>query len=323
MTRRGAFVGIAALAFVAGGARAQERQLRDADIPRLIPLLRTEAAGVGAAQAYSERQLAARTSFSGDPLEWFRGRAKVDLPEGASYEAGCSRAASAGGPVAIFTFGRNIDCQQRILRDYARTLARSQNETLPPPPPMSQACRSEGEQTSKFLEGVRSALEQRGFSVVEAGDLYSESGSADGNLRVFLHPQNTYDRANRLEDHPVIRIENEQAREAVLAACSAIPSGPILELLPGDRAFEKEPLDSLDTALKKAGLTTSEYEAMKEALFLARMHSQPEWSQAAEAAAGTDPAARQALTIRRANADLYRKHASELRPLLDALMPGM
>jgi len=87
MNRRKGLIGIAALAFVlaAGGARAQELQLKEADIRKLIPVLRAAAAGLGAAQAMSDRQDAARKSFSGDPLEFFRGRAKLDLPQGVRY----------------------------------------------------------------------------------------------------------------------------------------------------------------------------------------------------------------------------------------------
>ncbi|MFH1573765.1 MAG: hypothetical protein ABIG68_07255 [Acidobacteriota bacterium] len=324
MTRCAGFFGVAALALAlaANSARAQELQLREADIPKLSLLLRVEAADLGAGQALFDRKEAARSSFSGDPLEWFRARAKVDLPEGAKYVASCSRAASAGGPVAIFTFGRTIDCYERTWRDYSRSLTRSPDEKLPLTPPMSQSCQVEHGQTSKFLETVQEALRKRGF--VELGFFLTEMfSSPDRVFQVDLWPHNIYDRANRPDDHPLIRIESEQARETALAACSDMPSGPILELFPGDRFFEKEPLDTLDTALQKAGLTAKEYEALKEALFLARMDTQPEWFQAAEAVAGNDPAALRDLAIRRANADLYRKFAAELGPLLDALVPRM
>jgi len=325
MTRRTRFFGIVALALVlaADGGRAQELRLTEADIRKLIPALRAEAADLGAGQASFDRKEVARSSFSGDPLDWFRGRAKVDLPEGARYEARCSRAASAGGPVAIFTFGRTIDCYERTERDHRQAVLRFNKEggALPPEPPMSQDCLNDHLQTTKFLENVRQVLEENGSAVVLWAEVDREFVSADGMLRTNLHAHNIYDRANRLDDHPVIRIESEQAREAALAACSDMPSGPILEFLPDDRFFEKEPFDSLDTALRKAGLTAKEYEAMKEALFLAQMDTQPEWFQAAEAVAGDDPAALQALRIRRANADLYRTFVAELGPLLDALVP--
>jgi len=268
----------------------------------------------------AEREMAARTDFSGDPLEFFRNRAKVDLPQGAKYVASCSRAASAGGPVAIFTFGRNIDCYERALRDRARTQQHGPEENLQERT-MPRACYSEREQTKKFLKGVRESLEKKGFVELTGFYLGEWLGSADGVFKLDLLPHNIYDRANRLDDHPVIRIESEQAREAALAACSDMPSGPIIELFPGDRFFEKEPLDTLNVALQEAGLDAKEYDAIKEALFLARMDTQPEWFQAAEAAAGNDPAALRALSTRRANASLYRRLAAELDPLLDALVP--
>ena len=116
-------------------------------------------------------------------------------------------------------------------------------------------------------------------------------------------------------------IENEQAREAALAACSNIPSGPILVLRPGGNFFAGDGPDSLDAALKRAGLSEKEYEALKEALFLARMDVEMGTLQVAEAATGDDPAERRAVAGRRANANLYRKLAAQIRPLLDSLVP--
>jgi hypothetical protein len=303
------------LAFASGNVHGQELRLKEADILRLIPLLRAEAAGLRAAQGFSERQTAAQTDFPGDPLEFFNSRAKIALPQDARYMAGCSRSASAGGPVAIFTFGRNIDCYERTRRDAFKD--------GPPKtePAISKECSLEREQTRKFMQGVKESMKKRGF-LESAGFCPDEClDSADGLFRIFLTRHNIYDRANRLDDHPLIRIENDEAREKAMAACSDMPSGPIIEVRPGDRFFEKEPVNTLETALHQAGLTATEYDAMKEALFLARMDMQPQWLKAAEAAADNDLAALQALTIRRGNADLYRKLAAELDPLLDALVP--
>lgn len=308
--------------FAMGGIHAEERLLNEVDIQKLLPFLQAEAAQIDAVQAYLQRKEAVRSSFSGDPLEFFRRRAKVDLPERANYQPRCSVRASAGGPVAIFTFGRNIDCYERTLLDFWRNIKRSPEEKLPPKPTMSRNCQSEHEQTMKFLKDVREALDKKGFVVLVWGEVDREFASADGIFKIALYPFNIYDRANLLDNHPLMVIESEQAREAALAACSDMPSGPILVLYPGDRFFEKEPLNTLNVALQKAGLTEKEYKAMKEALFLARMDTQPDWFQAAEAAAGNDPAALRDLATRRANANLYRKRAAQLDPLLDALIPN-
>jgi len=312
------------LALAAGGARAQELQLKEADLCKLIPVLRAAAADLGAAQAMSEREEASRTGFSGDPLEFFRGRAKVDLPQGVRYVPGCSRAASAKGPVAIFTFGRHIDCYERTWRDYWRGMKRGPDEKLPPEPNLSKSCRAEHEQTMKLLNDTQEVLEKRGFQFLSTGiggyPIYLASPGQVFGMALELY--NIYDRANAPDGHPFfIFIQNEEAREAALAACSDMPSGPIIVVRPGDRFFEKEPLETLDVALRKAGLSENEYDAMKVALFMARMDTKPEWFQAAEAAAANDPAAVRALAIRRANADLYRRLAAEFDPLLDALVP--
>jgi len=313
------------LALAAGDTRAQELQLKEADIRKLIPLLRAQAAGFGAAQAMSDRQEAARTSFSGDPLEFFRSRAKVDIPQGARYVAGCSRAASiqtSRGPLAIFTFGRNIDCYNRTQRDHWRSVKRGPDEKLPPEPKISQDCYIEREQAEKFLDDVAKALQKSGLEAHPDGfGKIRELASGGGILEITLWPYNIYDRANLLDDHPLMVIDNEGAREAAFAACSDMPSGPIMVVLASGRFFEKEPLDGLDAALRKAGLSEEEFEAFKMALFLARMDTKPEWFQAAEAAAGNDPAALRDLATRRANAELYRRLAAELDPLLDALVP--
>jgi hypothetical protein len=307
---------IAALILVmaSGGIRAEERKLGEADIQKLIPVLRAEGAALAAGQTMADRMLAARSGISGDPLEYFRSRGKFDPLEGTRYVAPCSRAASAGGPVAIFTFGRNIDCYHRTWRDYART-RKGSPDTMPAP------CRAEGESTIKFLRQVQGMLEKRGFEVVMESDSSRELASADRIFRILLYPYNIYDRANRLEDHPVINIEDEKAREGALAACSNMPSGPILALFPGDAFFAGESSGGVEAALRKAGLKADEYEALKEALFLARVDVETSALQAFEAAAGNDPAERQALAVRRSNADLYRKRASELKPLLDMLIP--
>jgi len=324
MNRRRLLIGIAVLAsaLVAAGARAQELALKETDIRKLIPLLRAEAANVRALQAAVDREEAARTGFSGDPLEFFRGRAKVDLPPGARYVPGCSHAASAKGPVAIFTFGRNIDCYERTRRDYWRGVKRGPDEKLPPAPNMSEPCRAEGDQTMKLLNETQEVLEKRGFQSPSAGPggypIYLVSPGQI--LGVALIPYNTYDRASPPATHPLfLLIENEDAREAALAACSDMPSGPIIEVRPGDRFFEEAPLDTLDVALRKAGLSEKEFDDFKAALFMASVDAKPEAFQAAEAAAGNDPAVLGALAIRRANADLYRRFAAELDPLLDAL----
>ncbi|HYK91304.1 MAG TPA: hypothetical protein VE398_21210 [Acidobacteriota bacterium] len=302
------------LVLVSSPIRAQERKLGEADIQKLIPVLQAEGTTLAAGQTTADRMLAARSGISGDPLEYFRSRGKFDPPEGARYVAPCSRAAGAGGPVAIFTFGRNIDCYHRTWRDYARNLKGSP-DTMPAP------CRTEGESTVKFLQQAQGVLEKRGFEVVMEGDSSRELASTDGIFRILLYPHNVYDRSNRPDDHLLIVIEDEKAREGALAACSNMPSGPILVLLPGGAFFAGEASGDLEAALRKAGLKADEYEALKGALFLARMDVETGAFQAAEAVAGNDPAERQALAVRRSNADLYRKHASELKPLLDRLIP--
>ncbi len=309
MNRHQSDIGVAALLFVlaAAGARAQEIELKEADIRKLIPLLRAQAAGMGAAQAMFDREAAARTSFSGDPLEFFQARAKLDLPPGLRYVPGCSRAASFRGPVAIFTFGRDIDCYDRAYRDVWRGVKRGPDEKLPAEPEISPACHAEHEKTVKLVSDTQRFLEERGFEFIGTGPggqpLYLDS--PDRLFRLVLERRNTYDRAEPADSHPLLLfMEDEGARSRALAACSDMPSGPIVVVTPGDRFFEREPLDALDVALRRAGLSEEQFDALKMALFMARMDTKPEWFQAAEAAAGNDPAALRALAIRRANADL-------------------
>jgi hypothetical protein len=318
------FFGAAGLFFAmaSGGVDGQELQLKESDILKLIPVLRAAAADLGSAQAVLEREEAARTSFSGDPLQFFRNRAKFDLPQGVKYVAACSGAASVKGPVAIFTFGRSIDCYDRAWRDVWRGVKRGPDEKLPTEPTISPACRAEHEQTIKLLNDNQGVLEKRGYQFVSTGPggfpIYLDSPGQV--FRVDLELRNTYDRANPPDVHPLHNlIESEQEREKALVACSDMPSGPIVVVHPGDRFFEKEPLNALGVALRQAGLSQEQFEALKMSLFMARMDANPEMIQAA--AAESDPAALRALAIRRANANLYRKFAAELNPLLDALVP--
>ena len=325
MIRCRRLIGIAALMFalVAGSGRGQElRQLKESDIHKLIPLLRAEAAGLVAIQARHEREEAARTGFSGDPLEFLRKRAPLDLPQGARYMESCSRAASvqaARGPSAIFTFGRSIDCYNRTWRDWKRTMRRGQEEKLEQPK-ISQDCTIEGLQTKEFLKGVRAELEKRGFKFLSEGALGEPYLiSADGIFEVELQPYNIYDRAESPDTHPLIVIESEQAREAAVAACSGMPTGPILVVRTGERFFEKDSTATLEAALQKSGLSEKEYDDMKTALAMARLDTKPEWWAAAETAPASDAAAQRDLAIRRNNRSLYRKFAAQLDPLFDAL----
>jgi len=326
MNRHQSPIRVAALLFVlaAAGARAQELELKEADIRKLIPVLRAAASDLGAAKALYEREEAARTSFSGDPLELFRERAKLDLPPGLRYVPGCSRAASFRGPVAIFTFGRDIDCYDRAYRDVWRGVKRGPDEQLPAEPDISPACHAEHEKTVKLVGDTQRFLEERGFQFTGTGPggqpLYLDS--PDRLFRMVLERRNTYDKAEPPETHPFFRfIEDQGAREAALEVCSDMPSGPIVVATPGDRFFERKPLDTLAVALRKAGLSEERFQALQTALVLARLDAKPDILQAAQAEAGDDPAALRALAIRRANAELYRRFAAELDPLLDALVP--
>jgi hypothetical protein len=314
-----------ALALAAGSAYGQELQLKEADIRKLIPLLRAQAAGLGAAQALFERETAARTSFSGDPLEFFHNRAKLNLIEGLRYVPGCSRSLNAIGPIAIFTFGRKIDCVEQKSLDYSRGLKRVPNETPPPLPPFSTACSAEHDAAIKLIDDTIGAFEKMGFQVSGRAPLVGYPiylSSKDEIFRIVLDLYNPYDRGNLSELNPIfILIENEEVRQKALAACSDMPSGPIVEVRPDSRFFEREPVDALDIALRKSGLKEEEFDAMRMALFTARIDTNPEMMRAAEALGGSDPDELRALAIRRSNADLYRKHAAELDPLLDALFP--
>jgi len=299
------------------GAGAQERKLTEADVRKVMPVLRAEAGMVAAA---SQTASEATTGLSGDPLDFFRSRTRINLPETAKYQPQCSLAASAARPVAIFTFGRSIDCYNRTWRDWARTTKRGPDEKLQAPA-MAESCNAEGLQTKNYLEGVREALEKRNWVVEAWGDVDRYLASADGSVNIGLHPYNVYDRAESVHTQPLMAIESEQAREKALAACSLMPSGPILVLRPGGGSTGMGPGD-LGAALKKAGLTEQEYDDLKTALLLARMDAeQGGMLEALEAAAGGDPALRQTLVVRRANVDLYRKLASELDPILDKLVP--
>jgi hypothetical protein len=307
---------VAAVAFaavvLATAARAEERRLTDADVRKALPVLRAEKAALAGAQAAFDREAAPPTSFSGDPLDRLRKRARVALPEGAVHQARCSRAASAaGGPVALFTFGRSIDCYHRAWRDAFRS---DRN----PEADMTEACRAEGDATMRFLDGVQAALVGKGFAAEEEGPAFRRLSSADGTLRAVLRPHNVYDRANRPDDHPlVLGIEGKNARESALAACSAVESGPLLEI----RAAGGAPVaggDAVADALRQAGLDAPAWEALKEALILARLDVERGVLAAEEAAGGE----LRAPEVRRANADVYRRHAAALAPLLDALAPG-
>jgi hypothetical protein len=138
-------LGVAVLLLFLTGARAsgQEIELKEADIHKLIPLLRAAASDLPAERGVVEREGAVRASFSGDPLELFCSRAKLELLPGPRYVPGCSQAASINGPAAIFTFGRDIDCYERAYREISRGVTPGSDKNLPAEPAISPACQAE------------------------------------------------------------------------------------------------------------------------------------------------------------------------------------
>lgn len=307
------------LAICAGRVQGEEFQLKEADIQRIIPVLRAEAADLNSMQAVAEREGAARTNFSGDPLDFLRSRAEFELPREANYAAACSSAASVNGPIAIFTFGREIDCYNRTWRDWKRTAVRGPEENLQAPA-ISAECNAEGKQTRKFLDGIRTELEKMGYKIMSGISLECYE-SSDGRLMICLEPDNIYDRAHSTETHPLSVIEGEQAREKALTFCSDMSSGPILILKPGENFYLDEPIDSLDAALRKAGMSEEEYSNMKMSLMMARMLMENEQMLAAYESLAGNEQEQSDLKIQLANMNLYQKHAAELSPLLDAIVP--
>ena len=342
-----------ALAAERAAALAADRALTDADVTRWLPRLRAEAAAFTKAVGEGREAIASVTSemerrealladmASGktDIAVWLRANAaQVFIPPGAIYGAECSRALTeeARSPEALFTFGKESPYRDLLRRAAAGDEA-ARDELYRLRGEEEQGPRSAAKQAiTDFVAGIESLYRDRGYVDDEGPQLSVMTRillSPDRSVTVFISEANYY--CGLLP-------------RGVPAACSELPTGPILEIkYTGDLLH---PAAEGAPAEKPAGAATTgkappaaggaaaakapapeekpdpDYERVKEALLLARIDAdnpsaleiQIPDDAPAEAKAELRALAAE-LAVRKENVRVYKRHETELGPLLKAL----
>jgi hypothetical protein len=308
---------LVAVSLVAAGRQIFDRPLTDADIQKLIPLLKVDADGQDRLRAEAERKTAtekarqaARDVVVGrvgdggvDPFAWLREQSpSAAVPSTARYEASCSRemTAARGDVTAVFTFGVPAPAPWlSIVRGTGATEAAPASGGNRPRGPSAEAI---AQQTRAFY----------------AAKTFEPQGEPAPFQWVFLAP-----------DELVMATVYGVKPGPNAGACGTLASGPMILLAPAPKAFGAKPAPSaaatpraggLEDALRAAGLAEAEYQSLRFQVTMARRDARE--PAALEAGAGVQPPTEQARrekSVRRQNADTYGRFAGQLDPLLDRL----
>jgi hypothetical protein len=316
-------------------ALTAERPLTDADIIRWLPQLRAEAeafrkaahaAGEASATVKSRAAQAAElqadiSAGRKDALEWIRAHATtLPIPAEAIYSAECSRAMTAegGAPTAAFTFNRESPYRDLLKRAAAGDeTARDEFQRR-----CGEEERGERSAVSKaardFARSIAAFYRDRGF-------VDSEGPTVSILTTILISPDRSL----------TVRISEANIYCGLLPrglppACSSLPTGPLLEIQDsGEPAVDNAPVAVGPASLGAATEAEAdpEYEAVKEALFLARSDAANPTALDCEIPSDAPAEVKQELAViaagyslRKANLLAYRRHESTLAPLLDAFL---
>lgn len=286
---------VLALALVCTGARAASAQdgpsrpLTDADVARIIPLLKaniSELQAMHAGMSTMVQLIAATdegmTNRTLDPLPWLKEHGQeIVVPAAARYDSSCSKSASRHHsiPTAVFTLGIAAEDAQRA---------------------------------TTALQAARSFYQSRGFQHISLLSLYG------------LGEDWTYFQKDGAEN--VVMAGNYLRVTEKLAGCESMPTGPMIVRhlnMPKDYGVTNPRI--LSNALSAAGMSRDDYEHAVGALVLARRDAGnsenartftslesmlPQMSGAEKARYRT------LIDVSKANIAVFRAHATELEPLL-------
>jgi hypothetical protein len=298
---------------IALDAQVFDKPLTDADLGKLLPLVAAEASDLTRLREQADRdamaektrqaarEAAAREIVAGrvDPFGWLERTSKnAVVPSTARYQAACSKEASerAPGVAAVFTFG--VPAPDSWLAVLAGGASQG-------------AARAGGEGRPRGLNAESVAQQARAFYSARTFDPQGERAAFEW---VFLSP-------DRLVTASVHGVNPYRA----LPACSALASGPTIVLSGAPRAFGPDPASPRATrtfpaALDAAGMNDVDYQSLKFQLTMARHDARDPASLADTPPGGADPSTSREKNVRKQNADLYRRYAAKLDPLLDQLI---
>ncbi len=311
--------------FLCPAAWAEEKPLTEAEIKKAMPVLKAEAMNLkNAKEKFSINETIIQKGKE-DPLGWLKARSRhVVVPDGATYNAACSEVVSKEGisPVAVFTFGREIDCYYKQLLETSRKLAYGSQEKSPAPDKgkgMSNQCISAGKQTDKLVEKTRAFYEKKEFREFPGPGGAVNHAAPDQTITAHVSPYNIYHRINYMLDNPLTSEED-------IKICSAMPSGPVIMIYAGEKITASGDEDAVSAMLEKAGMPVEEYERIKMAVFSARNDAaDPSLDAEIDIPSMTADEAKdimgfkKMISVRKKNAGLYRKYSGELEPILEML----
>ena len=315
------------LTFAFASVAATERPITDADVERYLPRLRADAAAMERAMKSglevtaaiqkkaeeNEKFYADIESGKTDVLAWIRQHTEYALiPPGAVYNAECSRTVTGDSaiPTAVFTFEK-----ESPYRDLLRRATAGDAEAL------AEYQRLRGEEDT----GVRSTAAK------EIHDLVAKTVSFYKDHK-FIEPESI----NRpvsvtwlVPPDPSVFVSvwdvNPYAGvlpRNLLPTCSALPTGPMIEI-----ELRSVPEEEAPNVAEAEELPDPEYERVKEALIMARIDAADtsaltiEIPPDAPAAVKQELAALQAeYAVRLANVAIYRRHEGVLAPILESFL---
>ena len=312
------------LTFVIASMAATERPITDADVERHLPRLRAEASAMESAirrgleasaaiqSAIEEKEKFYDDIASGktDVLAWIRQHTEYALiPAGAVYSAECSRTVTGDSaiPTAVFTFAK-----ESPYRDLLRRATAGDAEALAE----YQLLRGEEE------VGVRSAEAQAIYDLVAKtvsfykDHKFVEAESIDRPVIVtWLVPPNRSVLVSVWDVNPYAGVLPRN----ILATCSALPTGPMVEI-----ELKGGPEEEAPNVAEAEELPDPEYERVKEALIMAQIDAADPSALMIEVPPDAPPAVKTELAavqaeyaVRLENVAVYRRHEAVLAPILE------
>ena len=306
---------------------ATERPITDAEVERYLPRLRADAAAMQSAMksaleitaaiqskaAEDEKFYADIASGNIDVLAWIRQNTEYALiPPGAVYSAECSRTVTGDSaiPTAVFTFGK-----ESPYRDLLRRATAGDSEAL------AEYQRLRGEEEI----GVRNAAAQAIHDLVaKTVSFYKDHNFVEPEslnrpvIVTWLVSPNQDVLVNVWDVNPYAGVLPRN----ILSACSALPTGPMVEV-----EFKGGPEEELPNIAEAEELPDPEYERVKEALILAKIDAADTSALTIEIPADAPPAVKAELAalqaeyaVRLANVAVYRRHEAVLAPILGSFL---
>jgi hypothetical protein len=315
------------LTFAFASMRTTERPITDADVERYLPRLRADAdamesaiqksmevsAAIESKVARDEEFFADIESGKTDVLEWIRQQTEYALiPPGAVYSAECSRTVTGDSavPTAIFTLGK-----ESPYRDLLRRATAGDSEAL------AKYQRLRGEEEIGERNPAAQAnndLVAKTVSFYKDHEFVEPESMDRPGIVTWLVPPDPSVLVSVWDVNPYAGVLPRN----ILPTCSALPTGPTIEI-----EIRTVPEEEAPIAAEAEGLSDPEYERVKVALIMARIDAADTSALTIEIPPDAPPAVKAELAamqaeyaVRLANVAVYRRHEAVLAPILEKFL---